>query len=173
MSFLAAVRRHFTTPALRRRWFVLLFTLGLTTQPLFGALGYEGALVLTPLISVLALAVGVDAVRDTRLAHASDPVAMSIQSSGERLRLLALRGLGDLCSLLTLALGAFILANFWQVNCDLPRGLLWFLVLPTASGLLGLVAGLWGGVLGTTSHVSVASRYAIASTSTAVTVGGR
>jgi len=149
MSILAAVRRHFTTPVLRRRWFVLLFTLGLTTQPLFGALGYEGALVLTPLISVLALAVGVDAVRDTRLAHVADPVALSIQTSGERLRLLVLRALGDLCSLLTLALGAFILANFWQINCDLPGGLLWFLVLPTASGLLGVVAGLWGGVLGT------------------------
>ncbi|MDC0720118.1 hypothetical protein [Nannocystis bainbridge] len=147
MSIHAAVRRHFTTPALRRRWFVLLFTLALTSQPLFGALGYEGALVLTPLISLFALAVGVDAVRDARQADATDPHAMSLQTPGERLRLLFLRGLGDLCSLLTLSLGAFILANFWQVNCDLPGGLLWFLVLPTASGLLGLVAGLWGGVL--------------------------
>jgi hypothetical protein len=147
MTILAAARRHLTTPALRRRWFILIFTLGLTTQPLFGALGYEGCLVLTPLLSLLGLAVGVDAVRDTRQAHLADPVALSIHASHERLRLLFLRGFGDLCSLLTLALGAFILANAWQVNCDLASGFLWFLVLPASSGLLGLVAGLWGGVL--------------------------
>lgn len=149
MSALTAARRHLLHPVLRRRWLILLFTLGLTTQPLFGALGYEGSLVLTPIFSLLGLAVGVDAVRRARHADLGDPVALSLQTPGERLRLLFLRGLGDLASLLTLALGAFLLANFWQVNCDLPRGLLWFLVLPTASGLLGLVAGLWGGVLAT------------------------
>lgn len=148
MSFLSAARRHLVTPATRRRWLLGAYALALTTQPLVGALGYEGMLALTAPLSLLALAAGVDAVRDLRHRHAADPVATSLQTPGERLRLLALAGLADLSSLLGVALLAFLLGNFWQTTCDLWGGLLWFLVLPAASGFCGLVAGFWGGVLG-------------------------
>lgn len=149
MSQKAALRRQLTIPANRRRWLLGLYALALTTQPLVGALGYEGALALTTPISLAALAIGVDVVRDLRAAHAADPVALSLKTPGERLRQLALLGLGELALLLGLVLGVFLVGNFWQPTCDLPGGLLWFLVLPVASGLCGLVAGLWGGALAT------------------------
>lgn len=152
---LASLRRQVTVPAARRRWLIFLYALALTTQPLVGALGYEGAMALTLPLSLLAMAAGVDAVRDMRAEHAADPVALSIQTSFARLRELAIRGVSDLAGLLALALAAFVLGNFWQTTCDLPTGLLWFLVLPAASGLCGLVAGFWGGVLGTSRGIQL------------------
>lgn len=147
MSLRSAARRHLRAPALRRRWILGAYALALTTQPLIGALGYEGMLALTPVVSLLALGVGVDAIAELRRAHAGDPVAASILSPGERLRLAALAGLRDLGALLAVALTAFLLGNFWQTTCDLWTGSLWFVALPAASGLCGLVAGLWGGAL--------------------------
>lgn len=149
MPLSPALRRQLAVPANRRRWLLGLYALALTTQPLVGALGYEAALALTTPLSLAGLAIGVDAVRDVRAAHATDPVAMSLGTPGERLHQLALHGLRDLGLLLALVVGVFLVGNFWQPTCDLPTGLLWFVVLPAASGLCGLVAGFWGGALAT------------------------
>lgn len=142
-----ALRRQVFAPASRRRWLLGLGALALTSQPLVGTLGYESSLVLTLPLGLLGVAVGVDAVRKLRLDDAGDPVALSLKTGGDHLRALLARGLPELLLLLAIALGALVLGMAWQINCDPWTGLLWFLLLPTASGALGLVAGLWGGAL--------------------------
>ncbi len=147
MPLAADLRRQLTVPANRRRWLLGLYALALTTQPLVGALGYECALALTAPISLAALAIGVDAVRHVRAALAADPIDMSLRTGGERLRQLALVGVRELGLLLGLVLGVLLVGGLWQPSCDPWTGVVWFLVLPAASGLCGLVAGLWGGAL--------------------------
>lgn len=147
MSLAAALRRQISVPTHRRRWLLGLYALALTSQPLVGALGYECALALTAPLSLAALAIGVDAVRTVRAALAADAVDMSLRTGVERLRQVALLGLRDLGLTLGLVLGVLLVGGLWQPSCDPWTGVVWFLVLPAASGLCGLVAGLWGGAL--------------------------
>ncbi len=130
-------RRHLATPALRRRWLLGLATAALTAVPLVGTLGYEGSLVLTTPLSLLGLGIGIDAVRALRTtATVDDPLATML---GAALRELAI--------LLAIPVAILLIAPLWQPNCDIPTGLAFFLMGPAISGLLGLVAGLWGGLL--------------------------
>ncbi len=131
------MRRTLASPALRRRWLLGLGTLALTAAPLVGTLGYEGSLVLTAPLSLLGLAIGVDVVRARR---AAGPTA-------EPLPTLLTAAVRELAILLAIPLAVLLVAPLWQPNCDLPMGLAYYAMGPALSGLLGVVAGLWGGLL--------------------------
>ena len=147
------LRRHLRIPALRRRWLLGLGTAALTAVPLIGTLGYEGSLVLTAPLAVLGVGVGVDAVRalreqvarpeDLRSAGAFD----RLQADGFPLADLLAAALRELAALLGLSLVILVLGQVWQFNCDPWTGFKFFVLGPGVSGLLGVVAGLWGGLL--------------------------
>lgn len=137
------LRRHIATPALRRRWLLGLGCAALTAVPLVGTLGYEGSLVLTTPLSLLGVGVGVDQVRALRAAPAPDAPA----SDDLPLAPLLAGALRELGLLLALAAAILALAQLWQYNCDPWTGLRFFLLGPGVSGLLGVVAGLYGGLL--------------------------
>ena len=135
------LRRHLGDPTLRRRWLLGLGAAALTTVPLVGTLGYEGSLVLTTPLSLFGVGIGVDAVRALRAnvdagAAVDDPLAAMFAT--------ALRELGVL---LAIPVAILLIAPLWQPNCDIVTGLGFFLMGPAVSGLLGVVAGLWGGLL--------------------------
>jgi len=110
---------------------------GLTVLPLVGSLGYENGLVLAPVMSVLAMAVGVDQLRDRRQrAEASTDLAD-----------LALFGLRELSILHALALATLLVGRMWQRGCDPLGGLVFYAMGPVASSVLGWACGLWAGVL--------------------------
>lgn len=129
------MRRHLAHPRLRRRWLTAAIGLVLTFFPLFGTLGYEHAFVLAPLAAIGGVAVGVDTVRDARA------------KGGATVRELLGAGLGELLLLCGIALAVPIVGQLWQPSCDPYGGIVFFLVGPTSSANLGLVAGLWGGLL--------------------------
>jgi len=133
------LRRHLGAPRLRRRWLLGLGTAGLTAVPLVGTLGYEGSLVLTAPLALFAVGVGVDAVRGERARGPSD----------DPLPALLRAGLRELAILLAIPLTILLVAPLWQINCDPWMGLAYFAMGPALSGLCGLVAGLWGGLLAT------------------------
>ncbi len=129
------MRRHLASPRLRRRWLTAAIGLVLTFFPLFGTLGYEHAFVLAPLATLGGIAVGVDTVRDART------------KGGATVRALLGAGLGELVILCAIALAVPIVGQLWRPSCDPYGGVVFFLIGPVTSGALGLVAGLWGGVL--------------------------
>lgn len=131
MAAPSPLRRHLTTPALRRRWLLAALTLALTTLPLVGTLGYECSVALTAPFSLLGVFVGVDAVRGAR------PELDAIARAAAR-ELLALAGV----ALLILAL-----AQVYHPSCDPWTGLAFFLLGPVLSAMLGAVAGIWGAAL--------------------------
>lgn len=145
----SALRRHLTTSRLRRRWIVAAGTAGMTAIPLVGTLGYEGSLVLTAPLSVLGLGVGLDAVADVRaeLALWASPPGPERAATGFPLTTLLTIGLRDLGGLLGISAGILAVAQLWQPNCDPWTGLGFFAAGPGVSGLLGMVAGLVGGLL--------------------------
>ncbi|MBK9753756.1 MAG: hypothetical protein IPO88_09670 [Nannocystis sp.] len=149
------LRRHLGAPRLRRRWLLGLATAGLTAVPLVGTLGYEGSLVLTAPLALFAVGVGVDAVRDERARGLVDDAVRSERARGASdnsdgpLPALLRAGLRELAILLAIPLAILLVAPLWQTNCDPWMGLAYFAMGPALSGLCGLVAGLWGGLLAT------------------------
>jgi hypothetical protein len=147
----SALRRHLTTPRLRRRWLIALGTAGMSAIPLVGTLGYEGSLVLTAPLSLLGLGVGIDAVQAVRaeLALWSSPPGPERAAAGFPLTDLLAAGLRELGLLLGISAGILAVAQLWQPNCDPWTGLGFFAAGPGVSGLLGVIAGLVGGLLST------------------------
>jgi hypothetical protein len=147
----SALRRHLTTPRLRRRWLIALGTAGMSAIPLVGTLGYEGSLVLTAPLSLLGLGVGIDAVTAVRaeLALWSSPPGPERAAAGFPLTDLLAAGLRELGLLLGISAGILSVAQLWQPNCDPWTGLGFFAAGPGVSGLLGMIAGLVGGLLAT------------------------
>jgi hypothetical protein len=144
------LRRHLATPALRRRWLLGLGTAALSAIPLVGTLGYEGSVVLTTPLSLLGVAIGVDTVRGLRAeleAGPADSLATPVRGDDYPLAPLFAAALRELGLLLLLALAILVLAQLWQFNCDPWTGLEFFVLGPGVSGLLGVVAGLYGGLL--------------------------
>jgi hypothetical protein len=131
-------RRLHRSPRWRRRGLTFAIGLALTFVPLVGTLGYEHAFVLGPLAALGGIAVGVDTVRDARAR------------GGARLRELlaaAARELGILCAI---AVAMPLVGQLWQRACEPLGGLGFFAVGPVFGAALGMVCGLWGGVLGST-----------------------
>jgi hypothetical protein len=145
----SALRRHLSTARLRRRWIVGLGTAGLTAIPLVGTLGYEGSLVLTPLFSLIGLGVGIDSVLAVRaeLALWASPPGPERAVTGFPLTVLLSVALRELGVLLGTSAGILAVAQLWQPNCDPWTGLGFFTAGPGVSALLGMVAGLVGGLL--------------------------
>ncbi len=144
------LRRHLATPALRRRWLLGVGTATLTAIPLVGTLGYEGSLVLTTPLSLLGVGIGVGQVRTLRAALAAGPadtLAPPVRGEDFPLAPLLAGALRELGLLLALSLAILVLAQLWQFNCDPWTGLKFFVLGPGISGLLGVVAGLYGGLL--------------------------
>jgi tetratricopeptide (TPR) repeat protein len=134
-----AVRRHVEDPRLRGRWAVFVVVFGLTFVPLFGTLGYESSLVLSPLFALLGILVATRDLDEERQREEITSVA--------RLGRLALSGTRELGILLGLALVVMVAGGLWRESCDTAGGLLFFLIGPACSAALGWVAGLCGASL--------------------------
>ncbi|MCB9701613.1 MAG: hypothetical protein H6711_06970 [Myxococcales bacterium] len=132
MAALSQLRRHLREPELRRRWFLALYALALTSQPLVGTLGYENAVALTPPMALLGVFVGVDAVRG---------------AGGPGLDAIARRAARDLLALAGTALAVLVVAQLWHPSCDPGRGLVFLALGPLISGALGAVSGIVGAVI--------------------------
>jgi len=135
------LRQQLARPSIRRRWLLGVGTAALTAAPLVGTLGYEGSLVLTTPLSLLGVAIGVDTVRHLR---AETTAGLSVDDPLPALFAPALRELGIL---LVIPLVILLVSPLWQPNCDILTGLGFFIMGPAISGLLGVIAGLWGGLL--------------------------
>ncbi len=122
---LAALAR----PLWRRRLIVLVLVAALNTLPLVGSLGYEHAFVLSPIFSLLGMAVGVDAMR--RLAGTPEASWWSLGSAVLR----------ELSSLHGIAIAMTLLGGLWQRGCDPLGGLVFYGMGPALSSLLGGVCG--------------------------------
>jgi len=111
-----------------------LIALGLTGVPLLGSLGYENAFVLAPILSILGVAVGVDVIRSgrDRPGHLLDLV----QSA-----------LGQLVALHGVVLLVLLLGRLWQPGCDPVGGLLFYVIGPLFSSIIGCCCGIWAGVI--------------------------
>ncbi len=127
MGALDPIRRHLVEPVLRRRWLLAAYVLGLSALPLVGTLGYENSVALTAPMSVLGVFVGVDAVRRTK-TPTLDAIARG-----------ALR---DIFGLAAVALGLLLVAQLWHPSCDPGGGLLYLLVGPLLSAILGATSGI-------------------------------
>lgn len=122
---LAALAR----PRWRRRLLVLVLAAALTTLPLVGSLGYEHGFVLSPLFSLVSMAVGVDAMRR---------VAGTQRASWWILGSAVLR---ELAMLHGIAIAMTLLGALWQRGCDPLGGLLFYGMGPGLSSLLGASCG--------------------------------
>jgi len=123
---------------MRRRVATVVVGGALTTLPLVGTLGYEHGFVLGPLAAAGGIAVGVEAVRAAR-------------DRGEARLRDVLRDVGrELGILLGLAFAMPIVGQLWQRACEPMGGIGFFLMGPVLCAALGAVAGIWGGVLGST-----------------------
>ncbi|NVB42279.1 hypothetical protein G6O69_30930 [Pseudenhygromyxa sp. WMMC2535] len=140
-AVLTWLRRVSAEPALRRRALLFVLTLALSFVPMAGTLGYFSGLILAPILSLLAAAAGVDAVRAVRERAPQGTIGRDV--------LWQVAGLAgrDLAWLVGIALGVLTLGALWNRNCDLLGGALYFLLGPALSGLLGLSAGIVGGVV--------------------------
>lgn len=132
---LKALRGQLGNPTPRRRWLLGGLVLMLSTLPLVGTLGYENAFVLSPVLSMLGVAIGVDTVREAR------------KKGSATTRVLCAAAATELAQLLGVALAVSAVVLVWQRNCDPWTGMLFFLMGPAASGAAGVVVGLWGGLL--------------------------
>ncbi len=131
---------------------------GLTTVPLVGTLGYEHAFVLGPLAAAGGIAVGVDTIRAAR------------QQGGVRLREILRDALRELGLLLLLAFAMPLVGQLWQRACEPLGGTLFFVFGPCVGAVLGMIAGMWGGVLGSTRARALALGAAPMLASTAIGV---
>lgn len=147
MSLGPRLRRQWTQRHLRRRWLLGVGTLALSFVPLVGTLGYFSCLILSPVLSLIAVGVGVEGVRALR-DETSD--SGTSPAGGEILWRLAGAGLRQLGILLALVLGILLVGMLWNRNCDPWGGMGFFVMGPMLSALFGWIAGLWGGVLGKT-----------------------
>jgi tetratricopeptide (TPR) repeat protein len=125
-------------PHLRRRWITAVIGLVLTMFPLIGTLGYEHAFVLGPLAALGGIAVGVDTVRAART------------KGGATVRELIAAGFAEIAVLCAIAIAVPIVGQLWRPSCDPYGGIVFFLIGPAICACIGVVAGFWGGVLGTT-----------------------
>lgn len=129
---LCAVRPAFAAlarPLWRRRLIVLVLVAALSTLPLVGALGYEHAFVLSPVFSLVGMAVGVDAMR--RVAGTPDASWWALGSATLR----------ELATLHAIAVAMTLLGGLWQRGCDPLGGLVFYGMGPALSSLLGAVCG--------------------------------
>jgi predicted negative regulator of RcsB-dependent stress response len=108
---------------------VLVLAAALTTLPLVGSLGYEHGFVLAPLFSLVAMAVGVDAMRSVGGTDEASWWAVG----GAVLRELAL--------LHGIAVGMTLVGGLWQRGCDPWGGLAFYAMAPGLSSLLGAACG--------------------------------
>jgi len=136
--------------------FLAATVLGLSFVPLAGSIGYENGFVLSPIVSMLSVAVGVDAVRTARRDGASSMGALLTAAVTE------------LAQLLGTALLALVVALAWQTNCDPWTGALFFLMGPALSGVAGLVAGLGGGLVAQRRGRQLAAGASVVVASTAI-----
>lgn len=118
---------------------MFVFVLALSFVPMAGTLGYFSSLVLAPVLSLLAAAIGVDAVARVRERSAAN--------GGEAMWWLAGRGAVGLGWLLGLPLGLLLLGMLWTTNCDPLGGFGFFVIGPVCSAMLGFVAGVAMAVL--------------------------
>ncbi len=136
---MTALRRVLSSPIWRRRLLTAAIGLLLTALPLVGTLGYEHAFVIAPLASLGGMATGVDALRRARGSGAPT-----------RLRELLANGARELAVLCAIAFAMPLVGQLWQRACEPLGGTAFFAMGPVLSAALGLVAGLWGGLLGRT-----------------------
>lgn len=120
-----------TRPAWRRRLIAGGLALVLSTLPLVGSLGYEHAFVFSPIFALLAMGVGVDAMRS---------LAGTPQASWWALGSAVLR---ELAILHGLVLGLTLLGGLWQRGCDPLGGLAFYGMGPVLSSALGAVSGVF------------------------------
>jgi tetratricopeptide (TPR) repeat protein len=123
---------------MRRRVATVIVGGVLTTMPLVGTLGYEHAFVLAPFAAMGGIALGVESVRTAR---AGGPARLRdvLRDAGR-----------ELAILLALAFAMPIVGQLWQQACEPLGGIGFFLMGPVLSAALGVIAGICGGVLGTT-----------------------
>jgi tetratricopeptide (TPR) repeat protein len=134
-------KRVLREPTLRRRALLIAIVLPLSFVPMAGTLGYFAALLLAPILGMLAAAAGVDAVRAVRassLASSSGPNALW--------RVLRI-GLVELAWLIGLPLGLLLVGMLWNTNCDPLGGSLYYFMGPACTALLGFTAGVVGAVI--------------------------
>ncbi|MFV8754617.1 hypothetical protein ACNOYE_29055 [Nannocystaceae bacterium ST9] len=134
-------RRILREPSLRRRALLALIVLPLSFVPMAGTLGYFSALLLAPLLGLLAAAAGVDAVRSVR---AGEPGPSSGPDALWRVMQI---GLVELAWLILLPLGLLLLGMLWNTNCDPFGGSLYYVMGPACTALLGFTAGVAGAVV--------------------------
>lgn len=116
-------------PPARRAAVLAAVCLPLSTIPLIGTLGYFSSLVLAPLLSLLAVAVGVDAVDASKQAGDSG-IAAPLG-----------RGLSELRGLWALSLATLLLGMLWNQNCSPLEGLAFFAMGPVCSSAIALCCG--------------------------------
>lgn len=122
---LAALAR----PRWRRRLIVVVLAAALSTLPLVGSLGYEHGFVLSPLLSIIAMAVGVDTMRSV-----AGTKSASWWTLGGAV-------LGELALLHGIAIGTTLVGGLWQRGCDPLGGLMFYGMGPGLSSLLGATSG--------------------------------
>lgn len=159
MNELRALFGRLADPVVRRRVFVGLVTLALTLVPLLGSLGYENGFILSPIFSVLAVFIAVDAVR------AAPPTDTT---TGGRLGQLASRILAELSTLWLVAIGVLVVGRLWQTDCDPWGGLAFFAMGPVAASMCGAAAGLWGAAVARRRRRQVLAGVAVIVVSTGV-----
>ncbi len=160
MDKLRALLGRLADSVVRRRVFVAAVTLALTFVPLLGSLGYENGFVLSPIFSVLAVAVAVDAARGS----AGDDTA----TMGATLGKLAATILVELGTLWLVALAVLVVGRLWQTDCDPWGGLGFFAMGPVAASLCGATAGLWGAALAQRRRRQIAAGIAVIVVSTGI-----
>jgi hypothetical protein len=124
---------------LRRRAFVFVAVLALSFVPMAGTLGYFSSLLLAPVLSLVAVAAGVDGVARVRARSPAD--------GRQALWFLAKDGAEELAALLGLALAALVLGMLWTTNCDPLGGAAFFALGPGCSAPLGWLAGVCAAIL--------------------------
>jgi tetratricopeptide (TPR) repeat protein len=134
-----AWRAWWRSARIRRRVATVALGLGLTAAPLVGTLGYEHAFVLGPIAAAGGIAIGVDAVRGARAEGGATTVRAVLRDA-----------FAELGVLLGLAFVMPLLGQLWQPACEPLGGIAFFLTGPCCSGALGVLAGLYGGLFGST-----------------------
>ncbi|MEE9386580.1 MAG: hypothetical protein V3V08_24455 [Nannocystaceae bacterium] len=134
-------RRRWPARHIRRRIILVAGVLVLSTVPLIGSLGYFSALLLAPILSLFAVGIAVDAWSHTT------PTCSS-QCGWIQLRQALGHGSKELLWLVGVPPTLLLVGQLWTPNCDPWGGVLWFVVGPGLSVVMGWTSGLWGAVLG-------------------------